>query len=87
LKLKEAAALGAVFVGSGFAAGPYFYAPAEQRVGPAATEADLDSLFDNLCDPENYMKAIRWQYQMLTEKHWAYEDPEFQKRFVATYCR
>ncbi len=86
LKLKEAAALGAVFIGSGFAAGPYFYAPAEQRIGPSATEADLDALFDNLCVPENYMKAIHWQYQMLEEKHWAYEDPEFQKKFVAAYC-
>lgn len=86
LKLKEAAALGSVFIGSGFAAGPYFYAPAGQRVGPAATETDLDQLFDNLCIPENYMNAIRWQYQMMDEKHWAYEDPEFQKRFVAAYC-
>lgn len=87
LKLKEAAALGAVFIGNGFASGPYFYAPSEQRVATAATEADLDAMFHKLCVPENYMKAIEWQYQMMENKHWAYEDSEFQKNFVSVYCR
>lgn len=87
LKLKEATALGAVFIGSGFASGPYFYAPSEQRVATVATEADLDAMFHKLCVPENYMKAIEWQYQMMENKHWAYEGSEFQKNFVSVYCR
>ena len=85
LKLKEAAALGSVFIGSDFANSPYSYAPKEQLVGVNATVEDLDAIFNNLCTPERYMQAINWQYQALEEKHWAHEDPEYQKRFVNTY--
>ena len=85
LKLKEAAALGAVFIGSDFANGPYSYAPKEQLVGSNATVEDLDAIFKNLCEKEKFMQAINWQYQMMDEKHWAHEDPEFQKKFVAAY--
>jgi hypothetical protein len=31
------------------------------------------------------MQALNWQYQAMEEKHWAHEDPEFQKKYVATY--
>lgn len=86
LKLKEAAALGAVFIGSDFAGSPYSYAPREQLVGQNDTVEKLDEIFKNLCEPANYMKAIEWQYQAMEEKHWLYEDPEFQKKFIATYC-
>ena len=40
LKLKEAAALGAVFIGSDFASSPYSYAPKEQLVASGATVDD-----------------------------------------------
>ena len=85
LKLKEAAALGAVFIGTDFAGSPYSYAPKEQLVGSNATVDDLDAIFNNLCNPEKFMQSINWQYQAMEEKHWAHEDPEFQKKFVATY--
>jgi hypothetical protein len=85
LKLKEAAALGAVFIGSDFASCPYSYAPKEQLVRLDATVDDLDAIFNNLCEPEKFMQAINWQYQAMEEKHWAHEDPEYQKKFVATY--
>jgi hypothetical protein len=86
LKLKEAAALGAVFIGSDFAGSPYSYAPKEQLVGQNDTVEKLDEIFKNLCEPANYMKAIEWQNQAMEEKHWQYEDPEFQKKFIATFC-
>ncbi|MCR5377778.1 MAG: hypothetical protein K6E57_02285 [Fibrobacter sp.] len=86
LKLKEAAALGAVFLGSDFAGSPYGYIPKEQLVNQSGTDEELDAKFNALCNPENYMKAIEWQYQSMEEKHWLYEDPEFQKRYVNTYC-
>lgn len=85
LKLKEAAALGAVFIGSDFANSPYSYAPKEQLVGIDASVDDLEVIFKNLCEPNHYMQAINWQYQALEEKHWAHEDPEYQKKFIATY--
>ena len=85
LKLKEAAALGAVFIGSDFANSPYSYAPKEQLVNTNATVEDLDAIFKNLCEPERYMQALNWQYQAMEEKHWAHEDSEYQKRFFATY--
>ena len=85
LKLKEAAALGAVFIGSDFASSPYSYAPKEQLVGANATVEELDAIFTQLCNPEKFMQAINWQYQSMEEKHWAHEDLEFQKKFVATY--
>lgn len=85
LKLKEAAALGAVFIGSDFASSPYSYAPKEQLVASGATVDDLDAVFKNLCEPEKFMQAINWQYQAMEEKHWAHEDPEFQKKYVTTY--
>ena len=85
LKLKEAAALGAVFIGSDFASSPYSYAPKEQLVGSSATIDDLDAIFKNLCEPEKFMQAINWQYQAMEEKHWAHEDPEFKKKYAATY--
>jgi hypothetical protein len=31
------------------------------------------------------MQALNWQYQAMEEKHWAHEDPEFQKKYVAMY--
>ena len=85
LKLKEAAALGAVFIGSDFASSPYSYIPKEQLVSSSATVDDLDAIFKNLCEPEKFMQALNWQYQAMEEKHWAHEDPEFQKKYVATY--
>ena len=87
LKLKEAAALGAVFIGSDFAGSPYSYAPKEQLVSVTATVDDLDLIFNDLCKPEKFMQAINWQYQAMAEKHWAYEDAEFQKKFVATFLQ
>jgi hypothetical protein len=42
-------------------------------------------MFQNLCEPEKFMQAINWQYQAMEEKHWAHEDPEYIKKFVATY--
>lgn len=86
LKLKEAAALGAVFIGSDFAGSPYSYAPKEQLVQQSGTAEELDEIFGKLCDPVNFMQAIQWQYQAMEEKHWLYEDPEYQKKFIATYC-
>ena len=85
MKLKEAAALGAVFIGSDFAGSPYSYAPKEQLVGSNATVEELDEIFTQLCNPEKFMQAINWQYQAMEEKHWAHEDLEYQKKFVATY--
>lgn len=85
LNLKEAAALGAVFIGSDFASSPYSYAPKEQLVGSSATVEELDAIFAQLCNPEKFMQALNWQYQAMDEKHWAHEDPEFQKKYVATY--
>ena len=58
LKLKEAAALGAVFIGSDFASSPYSYAPKEQLVGSSATIDDLDAIFKNLCEPEKFMQEL-----------------------------
>ena len=85
LKLKEAAALGSVFIGSDFAGSPYSSAPKEQLVSTTATVDELDAIFNDLCEPEKFMQAIRWQYQAMEEKHWAHEDPEYLKKFVATY--
>ena len=85
LKIKEAAALGAVFIGSDFAGSPYSYAPKEQLVSATATVEELDEIFAQLCNPEKFMQAINWQYQAMEEKHWAHEDLEYQKKFVATY--
>lgn len=85
LKLKEAAALGAVFIGSTFDGSPYGYAPENQLVSAAASVEDLDAKFNALCNPENYMSAIQWQDQNLVDGHWLYEDPEFQKMFLQTY--
>ncbi len=85
LKLKEAAALGAVFIGSTFDGCPYGYAPENQLVSAAASVEDLDAKFNALCNPENYMSAIQWQDQNLVDSHWLYEDPEFQKMFLQTY--
>lgn len=85
LKLKEAAALGAVFIGSDFADGPYGYAPREQLVEVGASVEDLETKFAALCKPEKFMEAIQWQNRSLEENHWLYEDPEYQKNFIATY--
>lgn len=85
LKLKEAAALGAVFLGSDFTDGPYGYAPKEQLVPVASTVDELDAKFNALCVPENYMAAIDWQEKNLEEGHWLHEDPEFQKKFCEVY--
>lgn len=85
LKVKEAAALGAVFLGSDFAGSPYSYIPKEQLVNQAGSPEELDAKFNALCDPDNYMRAISWQYQSMEEKHWLCEDSEFIKRFVNTY--
>lgn len=85
LKLKEAAALGAVFIGSDFSDSPYSYAPKTQLVNQSATDDVLEETFAKLCEPDNFMSAINWQYQAMEEKHWLYEDPEFQKKFVSTY--
>lgn len=86
LKLKEAAALGAVFLGSDFADSPYSYAPIEQLIKENCTVDELDSKFNALCEPKNYMAAINWQYTAMNEKHWLLEDNEYQKRFVNAYC-
>lgn len=85
LKLKEAAVLGAVFLGSDFADSPYGYAPKEQLVSAADTVETLDEKFRALCKPENYMAAIAWQDKSLREGHWLHEDPEYRKKFIETY--
>ena len=85
LKLKEAAALDAVFIGSDFAGSPYRYAPKNQLVPNSATKDDLNNLFQNLCNPENFQLAIQWQRQLLEEKHCLHEDPIFQQNFTQTY--
>ena len=69
LKLKEAAALGTVFIGSDFASSPYSYTPKEQLVGSSATVEELDAIFTQLCNPEKFMQALNWQYQAMDEKH------------------
>lgn len=85
LKLKEAAALGAVFLGSDFTDSPYGYAPKEQLVSGADSVESLDAKFNALCEPKNYMAAIDWQNRELENKHWFYEDAEYRKAFVSAY--
>lgn len=85
LKLKEAAALGAVFIGSDFENSPYGYAPKEQLVTESDTPESLADKFNALCKPENFMSAIEWQYNMIEKEHWYIEDPVFQRNFAFTY--
>lgn len=85
LKIKEAAVLGAVFIGSDIPDGPYGYAPKEQLVAPMDSVEALDAKFSALCNPENYMSAINWQSENLEKNHWLYEDEEFQKVFLKAY--
>ena len=85
LKLKEAAALGAVFIGSDFSNSPYSYAPAEQLIKNTDNEEALNEKFKQLCNPDNYMTAIQWQDKMATENHWFYEDPVFQEKFINSH--
>ena len=85
LKLKEAAALGAVFIGSDFDKSPYSYAPTEQLIKNTDSPDVLDEKFRTLCNPDSFMKAIHWQKQSMEEQHWLYEDPEFQKEFISTH--
>lgn len=85
LKLKEAAVLGAVFLGSDFSDSPYGYAPPEQLVQWNASAEELDAKFNNLCDSANYMKALSWQYRSIEEKHWLYEDPLYIKKYASVY--
>lgn len=85
LKLKEAAVLGAVFMGSDIPDGPYGYAPKEQLVAPADSCDDLEAKFENLCKPENYMAAVGWQNQNMEQNHWLYEDVEYQKALLKAY--
>ena len=85
LKLKEAAALGAVFIGSDFEDSPYGYAPKEQLITESDTPESLADKFNALCKPENFMNAIEWQYNMIEKEHWYIEDPVFQRNFAFTY--
>lgn len=85
LKLKEAAVLGAVFMGSDIPDGPYSYAPKEQLVAPLDSVETLDAKFEFLCNAENYMAAINWQNRNLAENHWLYEDLEYQKALMKVY--
>ena len=85
LKLKEAAALNAVFIGSDFNKSPYSYAPQEQLIKNTDSADVLEEKFRHLCDPDNFMKAIQWQSKSAEESHWFYEDPEFQKSFIQSH--
>jgi len=85
LKLKEAAALGAVFLGSSFPEGPYNYAPQSQLIKNTESTETLEEKFKVLCTPEKYSEAIQWQNQSMEEQHWFHEDPEFKKKFIATH--
>jgi len=85
LKMKEAAALGAVFMGSDFADSPYGYAPKGQLVGTSDSVEDLDAKFAALCEPANFMEAIRWQDRRLEEDHWLHEDPGYMEMFLKAY--
>lgn len=85
LKLKEAAVLGSVFLGSDFEDCPYGYAPKEQLVPVDASVEELDAKFNALCQPDNYMAAIAWQNKSMEVGHWLHEDPEFQKQFRDVY--
>lgn len=85
LKLKEAAALDAVFLGSDFAGSPYRYAPKEQLVSVSTSVEELQTQFANLCKPENFSKALAWQRSLLEEKHCLYEDEFYQRSFAQIY--
>jgi hypothetical protein len=85
LKLKEAAALGAVFIGSNFPDSPYAAAPKAQLLQPTDTADDLAAKFEYLCNPAHYMEAIQWQYAFMDENHWWYEDPVYRQKFLETY--
>ncbi len=85
LKLKEAAALGAVFIGSDFCNSPYDYTPTEQLIKNTDSVDALDEKFRVLCRPESFMNAIQWQENKSIENHWFYEDAEFQNKFIASH--
>lgn len=85
LKYKEACQLGAVFLGTGGSWTPYRAAPKSQLVDNSDSVETLESKFRELCEPENFSKAVRAQRDQLTEKHARMTDPVFIGKWLIAY--
>lgn len=82
LKVKEAGALGCVFLGTDFASSPYGYIPKDMLVGVDGNVADK---FDKLCEPAVYNKNRQWLRDSYERKGWDVMSQTFIKKWNEGY--
>lgn len=82
LKLLEASAIGAAFVGSYFNDGPYNDEHAAMRVTKSTTVNELYDILDSLREPGNMDAVLRYQRGRLADGHRTMEDREARDYFM-----
>lgn len=86
LKLKEAAAIGAAFVGSSFEYGPYEGAHKLSKVPVGASVDDLRAIVKNICNRKNFNDVVQWQYGAMEHYGWNTESRIYMDRLLKVLC-
>lgn len=85
LKLLEAAAVGAVLLGSDFSGSPYADAAGLSRVGPEMTSEGLSYAVKTICQKENFNAVLSHQRRLM-EAHGRYTESKASiMRFLGAY--
>lgn len=82
LKVKEAGAMGCVFLGSDFADSPYSYVPKDMLV---KENDDVCLKILNLCKPLVYNENRQWLRDAYINKHWNITDNQFMLKWFEAY--
>ena len=83
LKLLEATAVGAAFLGSDFEGSPYAEAHPLSKVKPWTTPEQLDAQFDQLC--RHYAEVMEYQRKLMDMQGYWMESDHYLKRYLHTY--
>lgn len=86
LKIKEAAAIGAVPIVSSFEFGPYEIAHELCKVPEKTTVNALDGIFKELCKKDNFNAVLKYQYSLLFGSGWTTESEEYLDRLIGILC-
>ena len=85
LKLLEAAAVGAVLVGSSFMWSPYEEAFPGAKVVKGDTPEALATMFGKLCHAPMYNVALRWQRAVMNKFHYWMDSHEYMEKWLRAY--
>ena len=83
LKLLEATAVGAAFLGSDFEGSPYAEAHPLSKVKPWTTPEQLDAQFKQLC--ERYAEVVEHQNRLMDMQGYWMDSDHYLKRYLHTY--